>query len=74
MRLEVAMSEEQKPNATPEAKPELTPGLPPDHPLAEVFGSRRGDPSLDRMMEGIAEYRRRIARQEAEEARSARRK
>lgn len=52
--------EEMKANAaiTPEA-------LPPDHPLAKVFGSRRGDPSLDRLAEGIALYRRRIARQEA---------
>jgi hypothetical protein len=41
------------------------PQLPPEHPLARVFGSRRGDPSLDRMMEGIADYRWRIARQES---------
>jgi hypothetical protein len=48
--------------------------LPPEHPLARVFGSRRGDPSLDRMMEGIADYRRRIARQEAAAERAAKHK
>jgi hypothetical protein len=65
MKTEVAMSEEQNTKPSAEQKPEVKTELPPDHPLAGVFGSRRGDPSMDRMMEGIAEYRRRIARQES---------
>lgn len=52
-----------------QGEPEADQGLPLGHPLARVFGSRRGDPSLDWMMEGIAEYRRRISRQEARAAR-----
>ena len=63
------MGEEKQTETTAEEKQDGKEGLPPDHPLARVFGSRRGDPSLDRMMEGIAEYRRRIARQETRAAR-----
>ena len=61
--------DKQTESAAVEEKQEEPEALPPDHPLARVFGSRRGDPSLDRMMEGVAEYRRRIARQEARAAR-----
>ncbi len=63
------MAENKQTELAAEEKQEEKQGLPPDHPLARVFGSRRGDPSLDRMMEGIAEYRRRVARQEARAAR-----
>ena len=63
------MAENKQTERAAEEKQQGKKGLPPDHPLARVFGSRRGDPSLDRMMEGIAEYRRRVARQEARAAR-----
>ena len=44
--------------------------LPPDHPLYGVFGIWKDQPELvERLMGGVAEYRRKIARQEARAAR-----
>lgn len=45
--------------------------LPPDHPLYGVFGVWKDQPErVERMMEAVARYRRKIAREEARAARA----
>ena len=65
------MSDEEVVEPTTKSETEEEVILPPDHPLYGVFGIWKDQPErVERMMQAVSRYRRKIAQEEARAARA----